>query len=108
MIDPTELVAVARNMLEPSGGNPSEAAVRRSMSTAPKAPVRLKTEDQQLLERLAPEFGGKTATVREALQRFAADHDRKEAFDAFLKAWDEEDGPLSDEEISAVARRCGL
>ena len=34
MIDPTELVAVARNMLEPPGGNPSEAAVRRSMSTS--------------------------------------------------------------------------
>ena len=32
MIDPTELVAVARNMLEPPDGNPSEAAVRRSIS----------------------------------------------------------------------------
>ena len=73
-----------------------------------KATVRLTDEDRQLLERLAPEFGGKTATVREALQRLAADHDRKVAFDAFLKAWDEEDGPLSNEELSAVAQRCGL
>ncbi len=73
-----------------------------------KATVRLTDEDRQLLERLAPEFGGKTATVREALQRLAAEHDRRVAFDAFLKAWDDEDGPLSNEEISAVAQRCGL
>ena len=70
--------------------------------------MRLSKEDRQVLERLALKFGGREATIREALQRLAADHDRKEAFDAFLKAWDEEDGPLSDEEISAVARRCGL
>ncbi len=73
-----------------------------------KATVRLKKEDRQLLERLAPKFGGRQETLREALRRLAADLDRKEAFDAFLKAWDEEDGPLSEDEIAAVAKRCGL
>ncbi|WP_423919136.1 hypothetical protein [Candidatus Poriferisodalis sp.] len=34
MIDPTELVAVARNMLGAPGSDTSEAAVRRSMSTS--------------------------------------------------------------------------
>ncbi|WP_420443039.1 hypothetical protein [Candidatus Poriferisodalis sp.] len=70
--------------------------------------VRLDDEERQILERLAPKFGGKTATVHEALQRLASDHDRKVAFDAFMKAWEEEEGPLSDQEISAMAKRCGL
>ncbi len=70
--------------------------------------MRLDDEGRQILERLAPKFGGKTATIHEALQRLAADHDRKVAFDAFMNAWEEEDGPLSDQEISAMAKRCGL
>ncbi|WP_420445208.1 hypothetical protein [Candidatus Poriferisodalis sp.] len=70
--------------------------------------VRLDDEGRKILERLAPKFGGKTATIHEALERLAADHDRKVAFDAFMKAWEEEDGPLSDQEISAMAKRCGL
>ena len=51
-----------------------------------KATVWLAKEDRRLLERLAPKFGGRAATVREALRRLAADHDRKEAFDAFTQA----------------------
>ena len=70
--------------------------------------VRLDDEGRQILERLAPKFVGKTAAIHEALQRLAADHDRKVAFDAFMKAWEEADGPLSDQEISAMAKRCGL
>lgn len=73
-----------------------------------KAAVWLPKEDRQLLERLAPKFGGRQEILREALQRLAADQDRKESFDAFLQAWEEEDGPVSDEEIAAVAERCGL
>lgn len=87
---------------------PLTAAVLNTVEPMAKTTVRLEKEDCQLLERLAPKFGGREATVREALHRLAADHDRKEAFDAFLKAWDEEDGPLSEEEIAAVAKRCGL
>lgn len=48
--------------------------------------VRLDDEGRQILERLAPRFGGRAATVREALRRLAADHDRKEAFGAFTQA----------------------
>ena len=73
-----------------------------------KAIVWLNAEDRQRLERLAPVFGGRKAALHEALRRLADEEDRKEAFDAFLKAWDEEDGPLTDEEIAAVATRCGL
>ena len=73
-----------------------------------KARVRLDNEDRLPLEQIAPKFGGREATVRETLRRLATDHDREEAFDAFPKAWDEEDGPLGEEEIVAVAKRCGL
>ena len=70
--------------------------------------VRLEKEERQILERLAPTFGGKEATVREALQRLAADQDRREALSAFLNEWEAEDGPLSDQEIAAMAERYGL
>ena len=73
-----------------------------------KAAVWLPKEERQILERLAPKFGGRQEALREALQRLAADEDRRESFDAFLQAWEEEDGPLSNEEIAAVAKRCGL
>ena len=73
-----------------------------------KATVRLDAEDQQLLERLAPVFGGRAATVREALQRPAADHDRKEALSAFFEEWEAESKPLSPDEVAAIAERCGL
>ena len=79
-----------------------------TVETVAKTTVRLDDEQRQLLERLAPKFGGQAATIREALQRLAADQDRQESFDAFLQAWEEEDGPLSNEEIAAVAKRCGL
>ena len=73
-----------------------------------KATVRLDAQDQQLLERLAPVFGGRAATVREALQRLAADHDRREAVEAFFEKWAAESGPLSPDEVAAIAERCGL
>ena len=73
-----------------------------------RARVRLDKEDRLPLERIAPKFGGREATVGEALRRLATDHDCTGAFDAFPKAWDEEDGPLGEEEIAAVAKRCGL
>ncbi len=73
-----------------------------------RARVRLDEETRTLLERIAPELGGREATVREALHRLAADHDRKQALSDFLEAWDTEAGPLSPDEVSALAERCGL
>ncbi|WP_419914026.1 hypothetical protein [Candidatus Poriferisodalis sp.] len=72
------------------------------------AKVRLDDEDGQLLDRLAPKFGGRAAAVREALQRLAADEDRKEAFDAFLAEWASESGPPEAEAVAAMAERYGL
>ena len=63
---------------------------------------------QHLLARLAPKFGGKAATVHEALQRLAADQDRKEALSTFLAEWAAEDGPVTEKEVSAMAKCYGL
>ncbi len=72
------------------------------------ARVRLDKETRLLLERIAPEFGGREATVGEALRRLAADHDRKQALSDFLEAWEAEAGPLNPDEVSALAERHGL
>ena len=72
-----------------------------------KAIVWLGAEDRQRLKRLAPVFGSRKAALHEALRRLADEEDRKEAFDAFLKEWAEEDGAPSDEEIAAMATRYG-
>ncbi len=70
--------------------------------------MRLDNETRLLLERMAPEFGGRAATAGEALWRLAADHDRKQALSDFLEAWEAEAGPLSPDEVSALAERHGL
>lgn len=73
-----------------------------------RARVRLDEETRLLLERIAPEFGGRAATVRGALRRLATDHDRKEAVRAFFDEWEATEGPLSEEEVSAMGERHGL
>lgn len=73
-----------------------------------KARVRLGKEERQILERLAPKFGSREAMVREALQRLAADEDRKEALDAFLAEWAQESGSPDADEVAAMAERYGL
>lgn len=70
--------------------------------------VWLGKETRQLLDRLVPAFGSREAALREALHRLTADEDQKEAFDAFFAALQAADVPLSTEEVSAMAERCGL
>ena len=48
--------------------------------------VRLDDEGGQLLDRLAPEFGGKSSAIRLALRLLAADRQRRDALNAFLEA----------------------
>ena len=70
--------------------------------------VRLDGEDEQFLETLASEFGGRDGAIRHALRLLAADRQRKEALNAFLEAWNAEAGPLDEEAVAAMARRFGL
>ena len=73
-----------------------------------RSTVRLGKEERQILERLAPKFGGREAMVREALQRLATDEDRREALDAFLAEWVQESGPPDADDVAAMAARYGL
>ena len=94
-----------------SAGRENQTRVRPASNTVQamaKATVRLEKEERQILERLAPKFGGKEATVREALQRLAADHDRREAVNTFFEEWEAESEPLSPDEVAEIAKRCGL
>ena len=70
--------------------------------------VRLSGEDEQLLDMLAPEFGGRSGAIRHAVRLLAADRQRREAFNAFLEAWNAEDGPPDEDAVAAMAKRYGL
>jgi Arc/MetJ-type ribon-helix-helix transcriptional regulator len=70
--------------------------------------VRLDREDEALLDMLAPEYGGRSSAIRQALRNLAADRRRQDALRSFLAEWDAEAGPTDDQEIAAMADRYGL
>ena len=70
--------------------------------------VRLNAEDREILDELAPLFGGKSNAIRHALRSLAADRRRQLALESFLDAWNAEEGPVDEEAVAAMARRYGL
>lgn len=70
--------------------------------------VRLDDEDEAILDMLAPEFGGRSSAIRQALRNLAADRKRQNALRLFLAEWDTEDGPIDSDDIAAMADRYGL
>jgi Arc/MetJ-type ribon-helix-helix transcriptional regulator len=70
--------------------------------------VRLDDEDEALLDLLAPEYGGRSSAIRHALRSLAADRQRQSALRSFLAAWDNEEGPIDDQEVAVMAQRFGL
>ena len=70
--------------------------------------VRLDDEDGQILDRLAPEFGGRSGAIRQALRFLAADRERRDALSNFVEAWNAEAGPLDEDAAAAMAARYGL
>ena len=70
--------------------------------------VRLDDEDEALLDMLAPEYGGRSSAIRQALRNLAADRRRQDALRTFLADWDAHEGPIDDEDIAAMADRYGL
>lgn len=57
---------------------------------------------------LAPEFGGRSSAIRQALRNLAADRKRQNALRSFLAEWDEQDGPVDEDDIAGMADRYGL
>lgn len=70
--------------------------------------VRLNTEDMQILDKLAPLFGGKSNAIRQALRSMASDRERHLALESFLEDWEVEAGPVDEGSVAAMARRYGL
>ena len=70
--------------------------------------VRLNVEDRQILDMLAPLFGGKSSAIRQALRSLAAEQERHLALECFLEDWEAEAGPVDEEAVAAIARRYGL
>jgi Arc/MetJ-type ribon-helix-helix transcriptional regulator len=70
--------------------------------------VRLDDEDEALLDMLAPEYGGRSSAIRQALRNLAADRRRQDALRSFLAEWDTEAGPIDNEDIATMADRYGL
>ncbi len=70
--------------------------------------VRLDDDDERILDRLAPEFGGRSDVIRRALRDLAADVDRWDALGSFLESWNAEAGPVDEQAVAAMAERYGL
>ncbi|MGI8575337.1 MAG: hypothetical protein ACR2MA_08335 [Egibacteraceae bacterium] len=70
--------------------------------------VRLDTDDERILDKLAPEFGGRSGAIRQALRLLAGEIERRDALDAFLQAWNAEAGPVDERDVAAMADRYGL
>ncbi len=70
--------------------------------------VRLDSDDEQLLDKLAVSCGGRSNAIRLALRSFAEDVDRHEALDVFLAEWQVDAGPVSEVQVEAISRRYKL
>ncbi|MGF1598918.1 MAG: type II toxin-antitoxin system ParD family antitoxin [Acidimicrobiales bacterium] len=70
--------------------------------------VRLDDEDDAILDMLASEYGGRSSVIRHALRLLAAERRRQDALRTFLADWDTEDGPVTDHDIDAMAKRYDL
>jgi Arc/MetJ-type ribon-helix-helix transcriptional regulator len=70
--------------------------------------VRLDSGDEQLLDKLAVAFGGRSNAIRQALRNLGADVDREAALGAFLADWEREAGPVDEADVEAMARRYEL
>jgi Arc/MetJ-type ribon-helix-helix transcriptional regulator len=70
--------------------------------------VRLDSDDEQLLDKLAVSFGGRSNAIRLALRHLAEDVDRNDALRAFLAEWELQAGPVDETQVDAMVRRYKL
>lgn len=70
--------------------------------------VRLGVDDERLLHKLAPAYGGRSNAIRQALRLLSAEVDRQQALGDFLGEWEREVGPVDEDAVQAMAQRYGL
>jgi predicted transcriptional regulator len=70
--------------------------------------VRLDPQDEEILDRLASTFGGRSNAIRQALRSLVVDVERHQALADFLAEWEAEVGPVDIEAVDAMANKYGL
>lgn len=70
--------------------------------------VRLDNEDEQLLDKLALSFGGRSNAIRLALRNLGQDFDRNESLGVFLAEWQSDAGEVNEADVDAMTRRYKL
>ena len=70
--------------------------------------VRLDEHDEQILDELAPAYGGRSNAIRQALRRLSAEVDRQQSLEAFLADWQRAEGPVDEAAVEAIAHCFGL
>lgn len=70
--------------------------------------VRLDAADEQVLDRLAQRYGGRSNAIRQALRSLASDVDQQDGLAAFVQEWELTVGPIDPVEVEAMTRRFGL
>lgn len=70
--------------------------------------VRLDADDERMLDRLAPAFGGRSNAIRQALRQLSAEVDRQQVLEQFLADWQRSAGPVDEDAVAALAERYGL
>ena len=67
--------------------------------------VHLDDHDDELLDALAAEFGGRTDAIRHAIRELAERHRRRDALQSFLDDWDRDDSAPVGREAAATPER---
>lgn len=65
-------------------------------------------EDEQLLDKLALSFGGRSNAIRLALRNLGQDFDRNESLGVFLAEWQSDAGEVNEADVDAMTRRYKL
>lgn len=66
--------------------------------------VRLGNEDEQLLDKLALSFGGRSNAIRLALRNLGQYFDRNEALGVFLADWQSDAGEVNEADVDAMTQ----
>jgi len=74
-------------------------------TTVEKTTVRIDDEDRALLGEIAPEFGGRSAAIKQAIAMLADEHRRRRALEAFMEEWSAESGPPDPDGVAAMSER---
>lgn len=62
-------------------------------------------DDQALLDEIVPEFGGRSAAIKQGIAMLADDHRRRRALEAFMEEWSAESGPPDPDGVAAMSER---